>query len=124
MADKNYKEASPIKYIFPQGAFSQKDYEYDPQKKGASILIGRNSGQEGIKEGSVLSYKNIEIETTPDEETKCKLRINLEDTSEDNDESLEIKFRKMTICDDNGKTAKIYVLASEPFDMESGFDPS
>ena len=94
------------------------------EEENKTILIGRSEEDAGSKTHS-HTYSNIIIDTTPDQNTsKCKLKINLKDTAPDDGEALVIKLRKMKVCDSSGKTAWVYVLASEYFNEESGFDNS
>ena len=74
---------------------------------------------------SIHSYNNIIIKTIPSESTEefvSKLEIDLTDVDKA-DGSLVIKFRKVQICDDNGKNGYVYMLCSEAFDGDAGFVP-
>jgi hypothetical protein len=118
-----YSEDSLVKIQYPSSmAMSDDVSELEAHNK--TILIGRSEEDAGSKTHA-HTYSNIIIDTTPDENTsKCRLKINLKDTAPDDSEALVIKLRKMKVCDENGKTAWVYVLASEYFNEESGFDNS
>ena len=97
------------------------------EKKNKTLLIGRSEDEAGSKTHA-HTYSNIIIHTTPDDggeegESKCQLIINLKDTGPDDSEELVIRLRKMSVCDVNGKTAELYVLASQTFNEETGFIP-
>ena len=69
---------------------------------------------------SIHSYSNIVI-TTPDQTFPSKLEIDLSDV-EASDGSLKLKLRKVKVCDGNGNTGQVYVLCSEVFQSDTGFN--
>jgi len=105
---RGVSKTSPIMYKAQEEAVNWAD-------KNKELVIGTESPS------SVFSYSNIVIKTTPDQTFPSKLEIDLSDV-EPSDGSIKLKLRKVKVCDGNGNTGQVYVLCSEVFESDTGFN--
>jgi hypothetical protein len=105
------RSANPLMFKVPDGGEDSVDWA----SKNKQLIVGVDDS------ASVMSYSNIVIKTTPDQTFPSKLEIDLSDV-EASDGSLKLKLRKVKVCDGNGNTGQVYVLCSEVFQSDTGFN--
>ena len=105
---KKVSKAPPLMY-------RAQEEDVNWSEKNKELIVGTESPD------SVFSYSNIVIKTTPDQTFPSKLEIDLSDV-EASDGSLKLKLRKVKVCDGNGNTGQVYVLCSEVFQSDTGFN--
>ena len=107
--------------VFPEGRLpgvifieiDDKDKDWTQMEK--TMHVGRPIAD------SIHSYNNIIIKTLPSATHKSKIEVDLTDV-EPTDGNLSLKLRKVKVCDGNGNNGEIYVLCSEVFGTDSGFN--